>query len=114
MLRRIDPKRAGYHAVDKRVAPRTDCYARLPVTMPDLLQQILTMVNISADGALFRCDRKLEEGDLVSIRFPIIGSVDAFVAWSSGTQTGVQFEFSIRPQDYIAVLRAMGVNPSDQ
>ncbi len=86
----------------------------MPVTMPDLLQQILTMVNISADGALFRCDRKLEEGDQISIRFPVLGSVDASVVWSSGTQTGVQFASSIRAQDYMALLRSMGVKPADQ
>lgn len=114
MLRRIDPKTASYRTLDQRTAPRTDCYARIPVTMPDLLQQILTLVNISADGALFRTDRKLDEGDLLSIKFPIIGSMDAHVAWSAGGQTGVQFEYSIRPQDYIPLLKAMGVNPAAQ
>ena len=114
MLRRIDPKRAGYIHPNRRVAQRADCYARLPTTMPDMLQHIVTMTNISPDGAQFNAPVKLEVGDIVSIKFPIIGRTDAFVIWTTGLQIGVQFDLSIRPQDYLPLLKAIGATPQDQ
>lgn len=114
MLRKIDPNRSGYMGVDQRVAPRTDCYARLPITTSDYRQHMTTMVNISADGALLRFDSKLHDGDHISIKFPIIGVTKAYVAWSVGGQTGVQFDESIAPHDYLPLLKAFGVKPAEQ
>lgn len=114
MLRRIDPKRAGYMVPNRRVAQRADCYARLPATMPDMIQQVVTLTNISPDGAQFNSPGKLEVGDMVSIKFPIIGRIDAFVIWVAGLQVGVQFDLSIRPQDYLPVLKAIGATPQEQ
>lgn len=114
MLRRIDPKRAGYMVPNRRVAQRADCYARLPATMPDMIQQVVTLTNISPDGAQFNSPGKLEVGDMVSIKFPIIGRIDAFVIWMAGLQVGVQFDLSIRPQDYLPVLKAIGATPQEQ
>ena len=42
---------AHSHGKDQRVAPRTDVYARVALTLPDGVQTMVTIVNISADGA---------------------------------------------------------------
>lgn len=114
MLRKIDPNRSGYVGVDQRVAPRSDCYCRLPVTMPDLLQKLVTVVNISADGLLYWCDRNLETDDHVILKLPVLGQVSAYVAWSMAGKTGVQFDEAIAPHDYLPLLKAMGARPADQ
>lgn len=114
MFRKIDLKRATYVGVDKRVAPRSDCYCRLAVTMPDLLQKLVTITNISADGLQFFCDRHLEPEDKVVIKLPLLAPTKAHVIWSLGNKTGVEFDESVAASDYLPLLRALGVRPADQ
>lgn len=114
MLRKIDPHRSGYTGPDQRVAPRSDCYCRIPATMPDLLQKMVTVVNISADGLLYHSDRHLDADERVVLKMPILGGVPGRVAWSLGGKTGVQFEEAIAPHDYLPLLKALGGRPADQ
>ena len=106
------PNSAHYIGVDQRVSPRTDIYARMPVTLPDGRSAMVTVVNISADGILMRHEHKLEEGSTVLLSLPVIGRVKARTVWSLGGRSGVNFFESIDMRDYIPLLRAFGAQVS--
>lgn len=108
-MRKIDASKAHYVGLDQRVAPRSDVYCRLPFVMPDGRQEMATCVNVSADGLLMRFERGLEIGDLVIFRMPIVGRLAGKVIWSLGGKSGVQFDRMIPVQDYLPMIRAMGV-----
>ena len=97
-----------YVGVDQRISPRSDVYARVPVTLPDGRQVIVTVVNISADGLLMRHEQKLEDGSMVTVSLPVLGKVAARSVWSLGGRSGVQFIDSISLRDYSPLLRALG------
>jgi PilZ domain len=108
-MQKLDPARATYNGLDQRIAPRSDIYCRLPFVMPDGRQELCTCVNISADGLLMRFERGLDVGDMVILRMPIVGRIAARVIWSLGGKTGVQFDRMIPVQDYLPLLKALGV-----
>lgn len=101
-----------YVGVDQRQAPRSDVYARVPMTLPDGRQAIVTVVNISADGLLMRHDQRLEDNSLVQLSLPVLGRVAARSVWSLGGRSGVQFVESISMRDYSPLLRALGARPN--
>ena len=108
-MQKLDPARATYNGLDQRIAPRSDIYCRLPFVMPDGRQELCTCVNISADGLLMRFERGLDVGDLIILRMPIVERIAARVIWSLGGKTGVQFDRMIPVQDYLPLLKALGV-----
>ena len=99
---------ATYVGVDQRQSPRTDVYARLPVTLPDGRTAMVTAVNISADGLLMRTEHLLAEGSIVTLALPVIGKVKARTVWSVGGRSGVNFVEQIEQRDYTPLLRALG------
>lgn len=99
---------ANYVGVDQRAAPRTDIYARVPLTLPDGCPAMATMVNISADGVLIRLEHALGEGDLIHFKMPVIGKIGGTCIWSVGGRSGIQFLCGIPPSDYAPLLRALG------
>ncbi len=113
-MQKIDLSKAHYAGPDTRVAPRTDIYARTSVTLPDARQEVVTIVNISADGVLFRLPQQFEVNDILIFKMPILGQVAARVIWSMAGRTGVQFENMISVQDYLPLLRAFGCTPREQ
>lgn len=108
-MHKVDPARATYTGLDQRIAPRSDIYCRLPFVMPDGRQEMGTCVNISADGLLMRFERGLDVGDMVIFKMPIVGRIACRVIWSLGGKTGVQFDRMIPVQDYLPLLKALGV-----
>lgn len=113
-MRKLDPAKVHYTGLDQRIAPRSDTYVRVPFIRSDGLNEICTVVNISADGLLMRYERVFEIGDVLLFKLPIVGRVGARVIWSMGGKTGVQFQSMIGVQDYLPMLKAMGVRPLDQ
>lgn len=111
MLPRDGRKRADFFATERRTTPRTDCYVRLPVIFPDLLQHVAPITNISPDGALMLYATTYDIGARVSIKFPIIGVTHGIITWCKNGQIGVEFDFAIAAQDYLPVLKAIGVTP---
>ena len=104
---------ATYQGMDQRAAPRTDVYARLPMTLPDGRSVIVTLVNISADGMLVRHENPLTDNAAVQLSMPVIGKVAGYAIWSVGGRSGIQFNQRIDDRDYSAVLRALGVRLPD-
>ena len=100
---------AHFVGLDQRSSPRSDVYARLPITLPDGRGMIATLVNISADGALIRFEQALAENALVTLAFPIIGKVAAMAVWTIGGRSGLRFLNPIEERDYTALLKALGV-----
>mgnify|MGYP003613132209 CR=1 FL=1 len=94
---------------DQRHSPRTDVYARMPLSLPDGRSPSVTLVNISADGALVRIEQQLGEGSVVALNFPLLGRVAGRVVWSVGGRTGIEFDEQIAMADYVPLLRALGV-----
>lgn len=105
----MEALRATYAGADQRQSPRTDVYARIPLTMPDGRTATVTLVNISADGLLMRHEQRLDDDAIVTLSLPVIGKLKARAVWSLGGRSGVNFLESIQPRDYSALLRALGV-----
>jgi hypothetical protein len=99
-----------YVGFDQRQSPRTDVYARIPVTLPDGRTTTVTLVNISADGVLMRTDARIDEGAIVTVSLPVIGKRQARGVWSLGGRSGVNFLETISATDYLPLLRALGAN----
>ena len=109
----MSPKPSTYAGVDQRQSPRTDVYARVPVTLPDGRSAIVTMVNISADGMLMRHDHRIEDDAILSVSLPVLGKVKARCIWSLGGRSGLNFLETIELRDYLSLLRAFGVQQTD-
>ncbi len=101
---------AHYAGSDQRTSPRTDVYARIPVTLPDGRAAMVTVVNISSDGLLMRHEHKLEEGSTVWVSMPVIGKLKGRTIWSLGGRSGINFVESIDVRDYVPLLRALGAH----
>lgn len=102
-----------YTGVDQRQSPRTDVYARVPLTLADGRTSMVTVVNISADGLLMRHDNRIDDDDVVTISLPVIGKVKARCVWSLGGRSGINFIETIEVRDYLPLLRALGVQIQD-
>ena len=113
-MRKFEPAKASYLGLDQRIAPRSDVYVKLAFVMPDGRQELATMVNISADGLLMRFPRAFEVGDMLMLKLPVIGRLSGRVIWSMAGKTGVQFDTMIPVQDYLPMLKAIGVKPQLQ
>jgi hypothetical protein len=105
----MQPVVGSYAGADQRTAPRTDVYARIPATLPDGRQTTVTLVNISADGMLFRFDGHVAADELMHASLPVIGRIDGRTVWSLGGRTGLNFLQRIEESDYTPLLRALGV-----
>jgi hypothetical protein len=102
-----------YAGADKRTAPRTDVYARIPATLPDGRQATVTLVNISADGLLIRHDGQLPQDATMHVALPVLGRVSGRTIWSLGGRTGMQFDKTLPEEDYFPLLKALGVKLND-
>lgn len=64
----------------------------------------MVVVNISPNGLMARCDERVEAGTRVHVRLPGIGPVLAEVRWALGGRIGCEFQQSIAPAAYYALL----------
>jgi hypothetical protein len=64
----------------------------------------LTIVNISPNGLMARCDEQVDPGMRLHIRLPDVGAVHAEVRWALGGRIGCEFQHSIPPAAYYALL----------
>ena len=101
---------ASYQGVDQRSCPRTDVYARVPLNLPDGQPAMVTIVNISADGALIRHEQTITDNGIVHFSMPILGKVAGRCIWSLGGRSGIQFLQGMPLSDYAPLLRALGAN----
>ena len=91
--------------------------ARHPVDFPVIVEHFqhgdlnLHVANISAHGFMVDDAHKLNRGDRVMIRLPIVGRIEAYVIWTRADRAGFQFERIIRLDDFVAMIDTLQPNP---
>lgn len=91
--------------------------ARHPVDFPVIVEHFqhgdlnLHVANISAHGFMVDDAHKLNRGDRVMIRLPIVGRIEAYVIWTRDDRAGFQFERIIRLDDFVAMIDTLQPNP---
>ncbi|MEL7445264.1 MAG: PilZ domain-containing protein [Pseudomonadota bacterium] len=90
---------------------------RHPVDFPVIVEHFahgdlnLHVANLSAHGFMVDDADKLQRGDRVIIRLPIVGRIEAYVIWTRGERAGFQFERIIRIDDFVAIIDTLQPNP---
>lgn len=91
--------------------------ARHPVDFPVIVEHFahgdldLHVCNISAHGFMVDNAEKLNRGDRVIIRLPVVGRIEAYVIWTRDERAGFQFERIIRLDDFVAIIDTLQPNP---
>lgn len=91
--------------------------ARHPVDFPVIVEHFahgdldLHVCNISAHGFMVDNAEKLDRGDRVIIRLPVVGRIEAYVIWTRDERAGFQFERIIRLDDFVAIIDTLQPNP---
>lgn len=91
--------------------------ARHPVSFPAIVEHRrlgdinLHIANISAHGFMVDNAERLNRGDRVIIRLPVVGRIEAYVIWTREERAGFQFERIIRLDDFMAIIDTLQPNP---
>ena len=91
--------------------------ARHPVDFPVIAEHHdhgdlqLHISNISAHGYMVDNAKKLERGDRVIVRLPVVGRIESYVIWLADTRAGFQFERIIRLDDFVTIIDILQPNP---
>lgn len=91
--------------------------ARHPVDFPVIVEHHthgdlnMHVANISAHGFMVDDADRLQRGDRVIIRLPVVGRIEAYVIWVRDNRAGFQFERIIRLDDFMAVIDTLQPNP---
>ena len=91
--------------------------ARHPVDHPVIAEHFregdmrMHIANLSANGFMIDDAQKLNRGDRVIIRLPIIGRIEAYCIWTRDNRAGFQFERIIRVDDFLALIDQLQPNP---
>lgn len=93
----VDMRRAARHSVDHVVIAEHR-------TLGDIKTHI---VNISANGFMTEGEMPLAKGERISLRLPVIGSMEAHLIWSLGGRSGFQLERIIRLSEFTEMVDAM-------
>lgn len=96
-----DLRRSARHPVDHKLLAE---HRRLGDIM-------VHVVNISAHGFMTDSEARLTRGERVTIRLPLVGRIEAHLIWATADRAGFQFERIIRPNDFVAMIEALQVNP---
>lgn len=93
--------------VDRRESERDEVFYRTRASAPGLGSFPVQVVNISANGFMARAETDLPVGQLLTIRFPVIGEAKAEVRWSLGGRIGCQFSRMIDLAPYLELVAAL-------
>ncbi|WP_252257772.1 PilZ domain-containing protein [Erythrobacter aurantius] len=96
-----DMRRAARHSVDFPVIVEHFAHGDLN----------LHVCNISAHGFMVDDAERLNRGDRVIIRLPVVGRIEAYVIWTRDKRAGFQFERIIRLDDFVAIIDTLQPNP---
>ncbi|MEP3051346.1 MAG: PilZ domain-containing protein [Erythrobacter sp.] len=90
---------------------------RHPVDFPVIAEHFahgdlnLHVSNLSAHGFMVDDGSKLQRGDRVIIRLPVVGRIEAYVIWTRDNRAGFQFERIIRIDDFVDIIDTLQPNP---
>lgn len=94
-------------AHEDRVEPRDETLHRVPMHRAGGAPTVATIVNVSPNGFMARCDEPLVAGDAVTVTFPVVGTFAATVRWSLGGRIGCRLSREIAPALYQFMVVAM-------
>ena len=94
-------------AYEDRVEPRDTTLYRARLVSDDGGWRHATVVNVSPNGFMVRCDAPLEPGARVTITLPIVGAFVAEVRWALGGRIGCRLDREVPPALYQFMLAAM-------
>ncbi len=89
---------------DDRREPRQTVFLRTRIRQVNGQDASVTIVNVSPRGFMARSDAEHADGDLVSVRLPLIGLLDAEVRWALGGRIGCRLMHPIALTDYEEML----------
>ncbi|MDE8650689.1 PilZ domain-containing protein [Novosphingobium album (ex Liu et al. 2023)] len=96
-----DKRRAARHPVDYKVIAEHR----------QLGDVHLRIVNLSAQGFMAKGTPELERGERLTIRFPVIGRIEAHLIWAYEDRAGFQFERIIRLDEFLKLVDTLQPNP---
>lgn len=91
--------------------------SRHPVDFPAIVEHFvhgdlhLHVCNLSAHGFMVDDGHKLQRGDRIIIRLPVVGRIEAYVIWTRDSRAGFQFERIIRVDDFVTIIDQLQPNP---
>lgn len=88
---------------EQRDADRNEVFYRTRCATANGVET-LQIVNISASGFMARTEGSFAEGDIISVRLPVVGSVAAEIRWALGGRVGCRFDQMIGLAPYLALL----------
>ena len=91
---------------DDRAEPHDETMHRVPLR-GDAGRHMATIVNVSPNGFMARCDGELTIGDRVEVTLPVVGTFDAEVRWALGGRIGCRLAQEVPPALYQFVVAAM-------
>lgn len=96
-----DKRRAARHPVDYAVIAEHRQLGDLN----------LHIVNVSAQGFMVQGEPRLDRGERVVMRLPVIGRIEAHMIWAHEGRAGFQFERIIRVDDFLKLVDTLQPNP---
>lgn len=92
---------------EDRAEPREETLHRIHARDADGGDHVLTIVNVSPNGFMARCDSEAAVGAILSVSLPTVGDFHAEVRWSLGGRLGCRLNREIPPALYQFALAAM-------
>lgn len=97
-----DLRRSARHPVD----------CPLVATHRDHGDMAIHVANISAHGFMIDDASRIERGERLVIRLPLVGRIEAHCMWIRDERAGFQFERIICEDDFAELIRRLQPNPA--
>ncbi len=101
------PARMAMMAYEDRVEPRDETLHRAMLCRADGVARLATIVNLSPNGFMARCDEAITVGETLTVTLPVAGSFAAEVRWALGGRIGCKLAQEVPPSLYQFVIAAM-------
>lgn len=92
---------------EERVEPRDETLFRTRLRLEDGSSYAATIVNVSPNGFMARCDAVVAVGDRLAVTLPVVGDFAAEVRWTLGGRVGCRLLREMPPALYQFALAAM-------
>jgi hypothetical protein len=97
----------AYAGPNARSEPRDQVLHRARAMRADGAALPVTIVDLSPNGLMARCDAAFEAGERITVALPVVGVVRAEVRWSLGGRIGCRLDPSVPIARYYELLAAM-------
>lgn len=92
---------------EERMEPRDETLFRTKLRLDDGPAYPATIVNVSPNGFMARCDAVVAVGDMVAVTLPVVGDFAAEVRWTLGGRIGCRLTREVPPALYQFAVVAM-------